>query len=321
MKIRKFNFLINSLFILLLTQSTMYGYTIPADYKKIECKIEQFTRKSKNSSRPHIPKNKHHSVKNKKQTKDIKVTQSNSQLDNISHPYIPGPKIAPKHGKKIQQTSTNWSGYVAATNLNKPVKNTVTGVYGSWIVPDITPSTNNTYSAVWIGIDGYSSPTVEQIGTGHDYVNGVKQHYAWFEMYPGPSYTISGFPVSVGDLISAIVEYSGNNVFTMTLINNTQRVTTTIPTRYTKSSKALRNCAEWIFEAPSSNRVLPLTNVGTVYLSGCLAKINGSTQRPLSNLFWPSVSLEMITNHGASKAMPSVVSDDNSSFSIEWAHQ
>ena len=234
MKIKKFNFLINSLFILLIAHNTIYGYTIPAEYKKIECKIEQFIRKSKNSSRPHIAKNKLYSEKKKKKlTKDIKITQSNSQLDNISHPHIPGPKIGPKEPKKVNQTSTNWSGYVAASNINKPVKNTVTGVYGSWIVPNITASNNNTYSAIWVGIDGYNSPTVEQIGTGHDYVNGVKQHYAWFEMYPGPSYTIVGFPVNVGDLISAIVEYSGNNVFTMTLINNTQKVRTTIPTKYT----------------------------------------------------------------------------------------
>ncbi|GEM_PF-827934 len=318
----KFCLLTKNLFILVLVCSNVYGYVIPSDYQNIDCIVKEFTRKSKNTSRPHIPHDKSKG-KGKNKAKKTPDTRSMPQSDKISHPNIPGPRVAPKakHGKKTQQTSTNWSGYVAATNLNKPVKNTVTGVYGSWLVPDITPSVNNTYSAIWIGIDGYSSPTVEQIGTGHDYVNGVKKHYAWFEMYPGPSYTLVGFPVNVGDVISAIVEYSGNNIFTMTLINETQRVTTTVPTRYTKSSKAQRNCAEWVFEAPYSNRVLPLTNVGTVYLSDCTAKINGSVQRPLSNIFWPNVSLEMVTNNGTPKAIPSDIGGDKSSFSIAWAHQ
>ena len=42
-----------------------------------------------------------------------------------------------------------------------------------------------TYSSVWVGIDGYSSNTVEQIGTEQDVsANGKTSYYAWYEMYP-----------------------------------------------------------------------------------------------------------------------------------------
>ena len=65
--------------------------------------------------------------------------------------------------------SPNWSGYVAATNLTSPQPNSVTEVVGSWIVPAVTgPAGANTDSSVWVGIDGYGSGTVEQVGTQED---------------------------------------------------------------------------------------------------------------------------------------------------------
>ena len=88
-------------------------------------------------------------------------------------------------------TSNNWSGYVAATNLFQPQPNSVTEVSGSWIVPKVTPtgpSTGSTYSSVWVGIDGWntksiSSPTVEQVGTSENVINGLPRYWAWWEMW------------------------------------------------------------------------------------------------------------------------------------------
>ena len=36
---------------------------------------------------------------------------------------------------------------------------------------------------MWVGIDGYSDSTVEQIGTEENVVNGVPQYHAWWKMY------------------------------------------------------------------------------------------------------------------------------------------
>ena len=82
-------------------------------------------------------------------------------------------------GSAVQ--SSNWSGYAAETNLNDPASGAVTAVSGSWVVPKVTPTSNSStaYSSVWVGIDGYSSSTVEQIGTDSDVVNGQVQYYAW----------------------------------------------------------------------------------------------------------------------------------------------
>ena len=58
----------------------------------------------------------------------------------------------------IASTSSNWSGYAASAPANS-----VSYVAGSWVVPTASSKTNG-YSSVWVGIDGYNSSTVEQIG-------------------------------------------------------------------------------------------------------------------------------------------------------------
>ena len=40
------------------------------------------------------------------------------------------------------------------------------------------------YSSFWVGIDGYSSSSVEQLGTDSDCAGNTPDYYAWWEMYP-----------------------------------------------------------------------------------------------------------------------------------------
>src|SRR5205085_2647872 len=65
--------------------------------------------------------------------------------------------------------SSNWCGYAAFTHRRhqtKPLKKSVEAVSGSWKVPSVFKThSRDCYSAIWVGIDGVSSPTVEQIGT------------------------------------------------------------------------------------------------------------------------------------------------------------
>lgn len=246
------------------------------------------------------------------------ITPMHQSESACSHPHIPGPRSV--RVPTGQTSSTNWSGYVAETNLNNPTENSVTAVSGSWIVPTVQATGTDDYSALWVGIDGYSSPTVEQIGTEHDSVNGVQQDSAWFEMYPGGSYTINGFPLNPGDVISASVVYIGSNTFVMTLMNDTQQVSFTVPTAYTQSSTALRQCAEWIVEAPYFNGILPLSNFGTVYMWGCNATIDGFAG-PIGTSMWQNIGIEMVTDSGAAKDLTSALLPDKGSFFVTWQHQ
>lgn len=235
-----------------------------------------------------------------------------------SHINIPGPlETIYKTKKSIAQTSTNWAGYVGVTNISNPAQKSVSAIAGSWTVPNVFPALINSYSAIWIGIDGFSNGTVEQIGTSHDWSNGAAHHSAWFEMYPGPSYIINGFHMNPGDSISASIVCTNTTkgIFTMTLYNNTKHTYVTIPPIYTTSKTAQRSSAEWIVEAPWLNEILPLSNFGTAHLTNCTATVNG-TSKTIDAL--ANIELMMVNNQGNPKATTSALLPDKKSFNVTW---
>jgi hypothetical protein len=205
--------------------------------------------------------------------------------------------------------STNWSGYAVAASPG-----TVTSVSGTWVVPAVT-GTGTAYSSTWVGIDGFSSPTVEQIGTDSDVINGRPVYYAWFEMYPSAAVGVN-LNIHPGDTISASVSYS-SNAFTLQITDGAQSfsITRSAPT-------AQRSSAEWIEEAPSSfSGVLPLANFGTVTFSGAQATIAGTTGA-IDNAAWSSQvqSINMVNRSGATQARTSALTDSGatSSFSVTY---
>jgi len=246
------------------------------------------------------------------------VAIDSSAMHN-SRPHIPAPSSV-RTTSPSQTLSLNWAGYSAYSKLANKVRNSVSAVFGAWTVPTLVPTPDNSYCAVWVGIDGFNSSSVEQIGTAHNYSNGTQQDYAWFEMYPGAAYALNGFPVNPGDNISASVVYLGNFVFQLTIYNNTQHRYFVVPTHYTKSKTAARSCAEWVVEAPYLNGILPLSDFGTEIFTQCRAVINGVSAF-LNNPSWSHIAVEMVTQNGTVKALPSPIFSNNSSFSVTWAHE
>ena len=117
----------------------------------------------------------------------------------------------------IQNTSSNWSGYAINGSSGS-----VSNVAGTWTVPTVSTSKSG-YSAVWVGIDGYSSSSVEQIGTGEDVSNGQASYYAWYEMYPSASVTIPSMTVKPGDSMTGSVTYNAaGNDFVLTITDTTE---------------------------------------------------------------------------------------------------
>lgn len=213
--------------------------------------------------------------------------------------------------------STNWSGY-AVTGA----KGSVTYAAGSWIVPAISGTCSSTaqYSSFWVGIDGYSSNTVEQTGTDSDCQGGSPTYYAWYEFYPHPSYLVTGMTVSPGDTMSAEVAYAGG-VFTVTINDLTTGASFSTSSRM---NSAQRSSAEWIAEAPSSGGVLPLANFGTAYFgseytgvsSTNYATIGGASQ-PIGS--FPAASTWQITmtdSSGNPISVPSGLTGSGTSFSV-----
>jgi hypothetical protein len=203
--------------------------------------------------------------------------------------------------------SLNWSGYAAFNSTFRDVK-------GSWTQPAATCNGKSTYSSFWLGLDGYNSSTVEQIGTEADCSKSKPVYYAWWELFPGASHVVSFFTVTPGVTYTAEAQSDGNNV-TLTLSgggNNPESLTI-------GQGAASLSSAEWIAEAPSmcakSCRELPLTNFGTVNFSG--ASANGSA---IDNSAWSLDPLTMVTSNATVKAAPSSLDPTGSSFSVAWQH-
>ena len=213
-------------------------------------------------------------------------------------------------------SSGNWSGY-AATGA------TFTAVTGTWNVPAANCQGAITYSSQWVGIDGDTSPTVEQDGTDADCGSGTgsASYYAWYETYGaantdppvggGNSVELptSTNPVSQGDSMTGTVSVSGTT-YTLAITDNTRHWSFSIPEVW---SVPVRSSAEWIVERPLVGGSLSaLTNFGTVTFSSATATTSGS---PLSISALGGQSIEMTNTGGtALLALPGPLSGTGDGF-------
>src|SRR5581483_5778464 len=106
--------------------------------------------------------------------------------------------------------SANWAGYAvhrSGVSFSK--------VVGAWTAPKPTCTPGHqSYSAVWVGLGGYSlsSQALEQIGTEADCDGaGHVVSDAWYEQVPQPSRTVR-LTVRPGDALFASVTVVGNRV-------------------------------------------------------------------------------------------------------------
>jgi Peptidase A4 family len=190
--------------------------------------------------------------------------------------------------------SANWAGYVASGGNGE-----ATSVTSDWVQPTARCRFGDQYSAFWVGLDGFTSSTVEQTGTEADCVGRTAEYAAWYEFYPAnPVYFNE--PVRAGDQFTGTVSYASGQ-FTVTLTDHTQSWsqshTQVVP-------GAARSSAEVIAEAPCctyGGNPLPLTNFGSVSFNS--AMVNGAglcTTNP--------VEVEMVSAHRTLQAEPSPIS-------------
>jgi hypothetical protein len=205
-----------------------------------------------------------------------------------------------------QVESTNWSGYAnTGSNFSK--------VTGSWSEPGATCSRSTTYAAFWVGIDGYSSDTVEQDGTLVECYERTAYQYSWWEMYPTNDIQVVGESVAAGDSISASVVRSGDS-YTLSVTDSTNSANSFTTTQ--TCSDCANSSAEWIAEAPSSSSgVLPLADFGTWTESGATVT-EGSTAGVISSFTYDEIT--MVDNSGLVKAQPSSLNSSGNGFSVTW---
>src|ERR1035438_3677970 len=134
----------------------------------------------------------------------------------------------------------DWYGY-AVTGA------TYTSTTADWTMPAVTCTTSGTYIAIWTGLDGYSSDTVEQIGAEAYCSGSTPEYFGWYDLYPGAPVDFSK-TLKPGDSLQASVTFKSSK-FTLTLHDVTQGWTQTV----TKAlSGAARSSAETVVQVPAT---------------------------------------------------------------------
>jgi len=197
--------------------------------------------------------------------------------------------------------SQNWSGYAAHGKTYKKIS-------ASWVEPTGHCASGGTFSSFWVGLDGFTSPTVEQTGSEVDCRAGRARYFAWFEMFPAPPVNFSN-PVHPGDHFTGSVTFTGSGRYTLVLQDTTQGWSHTV----NKTRNGAKNSsAEVIAEAPSAGTILPLTNFGTVHFSN--AAVNGSAMGNAK-----PTKIIMVNGNGRAKDSVSALSG-GTAFSVKWLH-
>ena len=147
--------------------------------------------------------------------------------------------IAPGYG----WASSNWSGYALGG-----ADGSYHSITGDWIVPAVKRSLRPTYSAAWIGIDGFNNGNLIQAGTEQDFLYGKARYSAWWEILPAASITIPE-PVDAGDHMYSSIVNNNDGTWSISLENKTKGWTFVTIQAYSGPGAS----AEWIMEAPMVN--------------------------------------------------------------------
>ncbi len=228
----------------------------------------------------------------------------------------PIPSPSPSSGQLLtptDQADLNWAGYSVASNFSDP-QPVVTGVWGSWVVPQVQISQNDTFSAVWVGIGGIFGHTLIQTGTEQDCVGGTVSYSAWYELLPSDSVTITSINVSPGDEINASITLmnSVENLWSIYLADLSTGQSFSHNFLYGSS----RLSAEWVVERPDvNNDISEIANFGNVTMSDCMATMNGKAQ---ALGYFPSTRIFMYDTTGTRLADVSAFGNNGSEFTVTY---
>ena len=222
---------------------------------------------------------------------------------SLPHPE-PARRIAGSHlphaNSNAAYVSTNWSGLVDTGAQ-------FTSVSAQWVVPQVHPSSISEYSSTWTGIDGWTTNSLIQTGTGQDASNNGTSYYAWYEILPAPEVILG--VVAPGDQIQASVVEDVPGTWTITIDDVTSNQGFSSAFSYNGPGAS----AEWIEETPtnSSGNILPLADFGTVEMNSL--KIGGTGLSSAS-----SNSVSMVNTAGNVIAYPLNIDAVNHSFQITF---
>lgn len=213
------------------------------------------------------------------------------------------PKIAT--GGATEIGSFNWAGFADVEGGT----NTISSVSGEWVIPYVECPRGNyqlqdAIISEWVGIDGFSDGTVEQLGTATQCFEGVTYYYVWYEMFPagtieeGPAICISNNVdcPQPGDRIAASVTVAPGGIYTLSLTDFNRQQESFSVTASCDPSVCADTSAEWIveraaYELPFGAQFISLVDFfqtgffnGAVTSGGKTTKIEGFTDGTVYDL-------------------------------------
>jgi hypothetical protein len=198
--------------------------------------------------------------------------------------------------------SNSWAGYELSG-----ADGAFSSVSASWTQPTATCTKTESSVAFWVGLDGISSDSVEQVGTLAECVSGSASYLGWYEMYPAAPVDYTNV-VKPGDALSASVTFSGTDTYTLVLADSTQGWN---ETEVVDEAGLARSSAEVVTSGPGADGSSPeLTDFGKVTYTGC--DVNGTsmgTQSP--------VKVTMVDDKGNVMVSPSAMTSAGK-FTNTW---
>lgn len=241
--------------------------------------------------------------------------------------------ISAGRGVEGNLQSTNWGGYVVASNqiaLNvynsayaEPV---ITQVNASWVVQTAEQSHKATYSAQWVGIGGFFSGdgSLIQTGTESDYSHGAS-YGAWYELLPA-SETVISMTVKPGDRMYASISLVPGTTNQWKIVLNDITENEAFSTIVTYNSSKLSG--EYIEERPELCTVLScqlttLADFGTAYYGEGYTGVSDTNNATVATQdsyigSLPYTNITMVSSTGSVLAAPSLLTYGGSSFTMTY---
>jgi hypothetical protein len=214
------------------------------------------------------------------------------------------------HASKIkglsQVQSNNWSGY-ADTGSG------FTTVTAKWTEPKASCTSASSLAAFWVGIDGYSSTSVEQDGTLIECDGGSPSYFSWWEMYPSNDVQVVGGSVEPGDVITASVVRSGTS-YKLSVTDSTHPANSFSTTQ--SCSDCANSSAEWIAEAPTgSSGIVPLSHFSP--FTPYAATVKTTSKSGVISSFADD-EITMVDGSGNVEAQPGPLNAAGRQFTVTW---
>lgn len=209
----------------------------------------------------------------------------------------------------------NWSGYVAVACGTCRLRY----VAAAWHLPAVNCAvTPFGWADDWVGLDGFTSGSVEQVGTASICTPGQPVSYlAWWEMYPD-SASISWGTIRPGDLITASVYYDATSRrWWLDLLDHATGTAIHTGQPCPRSITCANVDAEAITEAPAAGHTVPLADFGSTGFSSIrVTSRNGTRGDMASNGLWSVVPVDLVGSTGRLLASPGPTT--GAAFTVTW---